>query len=629
MEGRSQHKSQGEGRIEFKGEQFSGLKLQGNRPAAAEKSPFDGLDTTIAGTAKLTNNSEEPFRQKLNALEQAILAVRTKYRPDAANEIVADLAAIYKMAYDAEWSTRQPLSKQFLEELQNKTAAAVRLAASVQIDLLSDKEVITPGGELNATLRVFSPMENIRFQRKTITVPRGYLVTEVVAQPNEQKAGPSRREKGKIDETYRINVAGDAPITQPYWLAKSRKGDLFDWPKDDDQTLPFSPPAIKANITAFVGDIEIPLSQTLEYRFPDPSRGEIRRNIDVVPVVSVQMEKPLMVVPVSGKTQLVNLAMAITSNTGGPVSGKAYLNLSASGWKSYTGGGQPFEIKSIGQKTTLYFTVEIPPGDLANGTHLVVGYVDTPQGSFGSGSRLMSYPHIQTHRIYDPAVTEVAMLDLKVAPVKVGYVMGSGDEVPDAIRQMGAIVTMLEEKELASGDLAKYDTIVVGVRASETRPDLVANNARLLDYARGGGNVVVQYQRFAWTGLAPYPVTINDTQKTAAGSIARVVDENAKVTILQPDSPIFNTPNKITDNDFEEWVQERNAYNLVTFDPQYTPLLESHDAGEQENKGGLVIAKVGKGNWVYCSYSMFRQLPAGVPGAYRLFANMLSMPRGK
>jgi hypothetical protein len=186
---------------------------------------------------------------------------------------------------------------------------------------------------------------------------------------------------------------------------------------------------------------------------------------------------------------------------------------------------------------------------------------------------------------------------------------------------------MLGEEDLSSAVLSKFDTIVVGIRASETRPDFVANNGRLLDYVRNGGNLIVQYQRGNWTALAPFPIDTADKQRTAAGSIARVVDENAKVTILDPQNPVFNSPNKITDADFVGWVQERNAYNLVTFDPQYIPLLESHDAGEQENKGGLVIAKVGKGNWVYCSYSFFRQLPAGVPGAYRLLANLLSVPR--
>ncbi|HEY2846406.1 MAG TPA: hypothetical protein VGI80_01230, partial [Pyrinomonadaceae bacterium] len=273
--------------------------------------------------------------------------------------------------------------------------------------------------------------------------------------------------------------------------------------------------------------------------------------------------------------------------------------------------------------TSISFDVTIP-AKTKPGLYQIYPNVMVGESLSSSTMHTVAYPHIQTHRYYTRATTTVNVLDLKVAPVRVGYIMGSGDEVPEAIKQMGMNVTMLGEHDLASGDLSKFDTVVVGIRASETRPDFVANNARLLDYVKNGGNVIVQYQRGNWTGIAPYPVNTQDRQGTTAGSINRVVDEDARVTILDAADPIFNTPNKITEADFAGWVQERNAYNLVTFDPQYKPLLESHDAGEQENKGGLVVAKVGKGMWTYCSYSFFRQLPAGVPGAYRLFANLLA-----
>ena len=175
---------------------------------------------------------------------------------------------------------------------------------------------------------------------------------------------------------------------------------------------------------------------------------------------------------------------------------------------------------------------------------------------------------------------------------------------------------MYSEAELASGDLSRFGTIVVGIRAYQVRPDVVANNGRLLDYAREGGTLIVQYQLpgYAQQRLMPFPSQMGP----------RVADETAPVTILVPHHPIFNFPNKITQNDFEGWVQERNLYNFSNFGPEYTGLLESHDAGEAENKGGLVIAPIGKGAYIYASYSFFRQLPAGVGGAYRLFANIIS-----
>ena len=229
----------------------------------------------------------------------------------------------------------------------------------------------------------------------------------------------------------------------------------------------------------------------------------------------------------------------------------------------------------------------------------------------------MAYPHIQTHRYYTQVSAKVRVLDLKTVPVKVGYVAGSGDRVAEAIRQMGFDVKMLDENDLTGGDLASFDVIVVGIRASQVRPDFVANHGRLLDYVRAGGTLLVQYQTPVYQSLLPFPAQMN----------ARVSEETAKVTILDPASPVFNFPNKITDEDFKDWVQERNLYAFSTFDPNYKPLLEAHDTGEAENKGGLTVAELGKGKYIYASYAFFRQLPAGVPGAYRLFANLLSQPK--
>jgi hypothetical protein len=221
--------------------------------------------------------------------------------------------------------------------------------------------------------------------------------------------------------------------------------------------------------------------------------------------------------------------------------------------------------------------------------------------------------------MYVPAAATVRVFDLKIAPVRVGYIMGSGDQVAEAIRRMNLDVTMLDENELSSGDLARFDTIVVGVRASQVRPDFVANNNRLLEFVKEGGTLIVQYQRpdYVAANLAPYP----------AKMASRTTDERAPVTILQPQHPAFNFPNKITPEDWEGWVQERSLYNFTTFDPQYVPLLESHDPGEEPQRGGEVYAEIGRGKFVYTSYAWFRQLPSGVPGAYRLFANLLSLSK--
>ena len=241
---------------------------------------------------------------------------------------------------------------------------------------------------------------------------------------------------------------------------------------------------------------------------------------------------------------------------------------------------------------------------------------------FRQSMELVAYDHIRTHRNYVPAAIDVEVVDVSVAPVRVGYVMGSGDRVPEALHRLGLDVTLLDDGMLATGDLSAFDTIVVGIRASQTRSAFVTSNGRLLDFARDGGALIVQYQQrdFIEKGLAPFPASMGERT-------VRVVDESAPVRILQPAHPVFSFPNAISDDDFDGWVQERNNYNFATFDEtRYVPLTESHDEGDPESYGGMLYARIGQGHYVYTGYSWFRQLPIGVPGAYRIFANLVSLP---
>jgi LmbE family N-acetylglucosaminyl deacetylase len=621
MEARSQHKSQEQGVLELKGEQYSNLNLISGE--VKETDIFEKLDTSILGVVGHIQNSEGPNRQRLEEMQKIAADAMREFDVQAPEKILPHLAKGYDLAVKGEWSTRAPGTKAFFRDKQKEFAEAIRLAAGIQLDALSDRELIVAGEAALVNVRTFLPIkEGIKGADIKLAVPDGWTV--VMAEPKPpppQQQGFFRRETGDFSASFALTVPSTESPSQPYWLKKPRKGEMFDWSSvGDAATHPFDPDVPRAVVTMDVLGTKVDFERAIEYRFADDVRGELRRNLDIVPKISVELDQALLIVPYSEKPQVRRLVMNVTNHSSKPVSGTVSLNInSPADWK-YTASSTAFDLKRTGEKASITFEVVIPAKTKA-GSYQIKGQAMVGELVANSTIRTIAYPHIQTHRLYPQAVTNVKVFDLKTLPIKIGYIEGSGDRVPEAIRQMGFNVEMISENDLANGNLSKYDTIVVGIRAYQVRPDVVANNKRLLDFANSGGTLIVQYQlpAYAQQNLAPYPMQIGP----------RVADENAPVTILQPAHPILSFPNTITDTDFAGWVQERNLYNFSTMNPKYTGLLESHDPGEAENKGGLVIADVGKGKYIYCSYSLFRQLPAGVPGAYRLFANLLSHPNGR
>jgi hypothetical protein len=276
------------------------------------------------------------------------------------------------------------------------------------------------------------------------------------------------------------------------------------------------------------------------------------------------------------------------------------------------------ELHERGERQSADFRVH--PGSRTEGRKEIRTALKSGHRSYEEGYSVVTREDLGTFYYYQPAAQRVSVVDLKVPKdLKVGYIMGAGDEIPTVLQQIGMDVTLIPAEKLASEDFIRYQTIVLGIRAYDTQKDVVANNKRLLDFVRAGGRLVVQYNASAGdfnTGkFTPYPATL---------SRARVSVEEATVAILDPANPIFHSPNEITQKDFAGWVQERGLYFMSQWDANFTPLLESHDPGEAEQKGGLLMAHYGKGTYIYTGYAFFRQLPAGVPGAVRLFVNLLS-----
>jgi hypothetical protein len=263
----------------------------------------------------------------------------------------------------------------------------------------------------------------------------------------------------------------------------------------------------------------------------------------------------------------------------------------------------------------------VAPGSYRIGVTVVVEEPPAAAGRWELAVPLVAYPHIRATPHPEPAVATIAAADVALPPLdRVGYVRGASDRVPELLAEVGVPLQVLEPAALAATDFAAYDAIVIGSRAYETEPALARANPRLLDYVRRGGLLVVQYQQYAFVegGFAPLPLTIGRPH-------GRVTDEVAPVTLLAPAHPVFHVPNEIAARDWEGWVQERGLYFPATWDEGYLPLLAMADPGQPDQRGALLVARLGEGAYVYTGLAFFRQLPAGVPGAYRLFANLLAL----
>jgi LmbE family N-acetylglucosaminyl deacetylase len=629
MEGRSQHRSQEMGVPELRGRQASALRLVTSLvpPAGEERSVFDGIDTSVPGLAALAGLPDGALRAELAAVDRHVRAALDGFDPRRPEGLLPDLAAglravrAARAALPAVGGTDDARAEAdfLLDVKERQFAEAMRRAAGLVIDPIADSETIAPGEQVGATLRLFVRDATLSTVTETaLEAPAGWTVgptTEAEAESGNPLARFFRETPDRA-ERFVLRVPADASPTQPYWLAVPRAGDRYVWRDAAPAGLPFAPPLVTARVVVEIGGESIVLRQPLTYRYVDQVRGELRRNFEVVPRVSLGLDSTLEVVPVASLGQARRVAVRVASGSRTPVNGSVRLR-APDGW-AVMPPEAAVSLPRKGDRAAAVFQLT-PPRGTAPGSYRLRAEVLADGVSHHLSQRVLAYPHIQTRRLYEPAEAQVRVLDLAVAPVRVGYIMGSGDRVPDALRRLGLDVALLDDDQLAAADFSAYDTIVVGIRASEARPAFAASHNRLMSYVRDGGTLIVQYQQadYAVRGLPPFPGEIG----------SRVTVEDAPVTMLVPDHPVFRAPNRIDAADFDGWVQERNLYAFSSFAPEYEALLETADPGEPPQRGGQLIARVGKGYYVYTAYSWFRQLPAGVPGSYRLLANLVSLPR--
>jgi len=409
---------------------------------------------------------------------------------------------------------------------------------------------------------------------------------------------------------FRGTVPPEQDYSQPYWLREPPDHDVYQVKDQRLIGLADTPPVAGVRWRLEVAGAGIELARPVDYRYAERSEGERTRPLAIVPAVAVNPAESVAVFPDSAPRAVHVALEANIAKAAGTV-----RMVAPAGWK-VTPRDAPIQIDEAGEEREAVFQVTPPAGESVADLRAVanVNGRDIPDGM-----QAISYPHIPVEILFPPARVKLVRANIHVSVRKIGYIMGAGDEMPDALRQMGLEVTLLSSSDLAESDLSRFEAIVAGVRAYNVRADLRANHARLMEYVKRGGTYIVQYNTGDATLQAgPYPFT------APPGSAYRITVEDAPVSFPHPDSPLLQTPNHIDARDFEGWVQERGLYFATAWDKRYETVFSSHDPDEPPLEGGELWTRYGKGVYIFTAYSWFRQLPAGVPGAWRLFANMLS-----
>ncbi|MEY2395548.1 MAG: hypothetical protein QOF94_1893, partial [Acidobacteriaceae bacterium] len=385
-------------------------------------------------------------------------------------------------------------------------------------------------------------------------------------------------------------------------------------------TLPFPPPLLKARLQYSAAGLrgeqaKSEIGATVVAKFVDQSGTERARPLAVVPAFSVALEPGTQAISTHNGSSS-SVTVGVTSNLNRETAGMLRLELPV-GWRSEP---SQFAVKLVRRGEKQDFQFKVFPAGLQEGRAKVRAVIEADGEKFSEGYTLVTREDLGSFYYYQPAVQRVSIVDVQ-APhdLKIGYIMGAGDDIPTVLKQVGLDVTLIPPDKLANADLSQYGTIVLGIRAYDTQKDVAANNKNLLEFVSAGGTLVVQYN----ASVADFN-NGHFTPFSAKLSRARVSVEEAPVDILVPDDGVFHYPNTITARDFDGWVQERGLYFMDQWDEHFKPLLACHDPGENPQKGGLLRAQYGKGTYIYTGYAFFRQLPAGVPGAVRLYVNLLS-----
>ena len=576
---RSMNRSQGTGGGQNRGEFVNYFQHIAGDTAA--KDLFDGVNTSWARVP-----GGAVVGQMLDAAYQSF----DEEHPDKSLPALLKVYGELGRLKDDPWVV---FKKRELQEV-------IKLCGGLWVDVLSSDNNVTPGSDMKVTVTAIN-RSSYPFRLERIVAPLGKA---------DSVLSVSLGYNQPVQAVFGLKLPKDFPYTQPYWLVESP--DLGAYRISNQQLVgqAENTPPLTVRVGIGFNDGAMDLEVPVRFRIVDPVEGEQYRPLVVNPPVTVNLpEKVYVFADGVAKTVLVNIR-----NEGGKVSGTVALRL-PQGWK-VTPAVIPFDFAQKDENQSVNFSVLPGPGSTSGSFQVeaTVGGCTVQQDMI-----TIRYPHIPPQTVFPRTEGKLLRFDLKTSVKRIGYIMGPGDEIPTELRQIGYPVTMVTDDDLKNGVLGSYDVIIAGVRSYNMRPVLRANQRKLMEFVEKGGTYIVQYmtpRRVETENLGPYPFTVSGD---------RVSVEEAPVRFLAPENPVLNFPNKISQDDFKGWIQERGLYFSDKWDSHYTPILASNDPGEPSRDGGLLVAQYGKGYYVFTGYAFFRQLPGGVPGAYRLFANLIAL----
>jgi LmbE family N-acetylglucosaminyl deacetylase len=651
LEGLAHQTSQGTGGIRVPpGPRYAYYKLTDSvlpkSAAAHETGFFDSIDTSLLGLAARLGPEESkvPFlRPGLESLQKHVddaLRAYTILDPSAcAPPLLAGRGETEKLIQRLEASQLSdegknsllPSLRTKLEQFQGAANESMGIFFEVTVDppgplpgpsyfprMEQTLSLAVPGQTFTMTARLYNrgkvaiTREDVR-----IDVPEGWK-SERLSPVTELQ--PSLNAGDVATMQFKIAVPQNAKYTRPYFTrTNAEKESVYAINDPRFLTAPWPPYPVHATAGFWTlqGNKQMRnvIATVAKVKFVDPTLGQAERPLAIGPPISVLLTSPVVVAPVGG-TGKSQIGVSVRSNVQSAVHARLKLE-TPQGWKV-----EPEEIAvDLDHDGDLNnYAFQITPQNLHEGTYKVTARAEYNGRQYAEGYKVITRPDLDSYYAYRSATENVQAVDVKLpAQLRVGYIMGAGDEIPSVLQSVGLSTSIVTPQELASGDLGRYGTIVVGIRAYDTRTDIREHNRRLLDYVNRGGTLIVQYNQstsaFNEGHYTPYPATAANV---------RVSVEEAPVEVLAPEERIFSWPNRITAKDFDGWVQERGLYFMSQWDPQFKPLLASNDPGEPPQKGGLLLAHYGRGIYIYSAYGFSRQLPAGVPGAIRLFVNLVS-----